>query len=85
MMIIDVSKLNIQYLKLVEENFTYEMNQLKYKMNYIQNSPVVSELFIKLKYIKPKKVQFQEPPVEEENVCFTTEEQDEIINTFLNN
>jgi hypothetical protein len=28
MMIIDVSKLNIQYLKLVEENFTYEVNQL---------------------------------------------------------
>jgi hypothetical protein len=59
MMIIDVSKLNIQYLKLVEENFTYEMNQLKYKMNYIQNSPVVSELFIKLKYIKPKKFNFK--------------------------
>ena len=59
--------------------------QLKYKMNYIQNNPVVSELFIKLKYIKPKRVQFQEPPIEEENVCFTTEEQDEIIDTFLNN
>ena len=53
-------------------------------MNYIQNNPVVSELIIKLKYLKPKKVQFQEPPVEEENVCFTTEEQDEIIDTFLN-
>ena len=76
MMIIDVSKLNIQYLKLVEENFTYEMNQLKYKMNYIQNNPVASELFIKLKYIKPKKVQFKEPPIEEE---------DEIIDTFSNN
>ena len=72
----DVSKLSVEYLKLVEENFNYEMNQLKYKMNYIQNNPVVSELFIKLKYIKPKKVQFQEPPIEEE---------DEIIDTFLNN
>ena len=26
----DVSKLSVEYLKLVEENFTYEMNQLKY-------------------------------------------------------
>jgi hypothetical protein len=85
MMIMDVSKLSVEYLKLVEENFNYEVNQLKYKMNYIQNNPVVSELFIKLKYIKPKKVQFQEPPIEEENVCFTTEEQDEIIDTFLSN
>ena len=68
MMMMDVSKLSVEYLKLVEENFTYEMNQLKYKMNYIKNDPVVSELFIKLKYIKPKKVQFQEPPIEEDKV-----------------
>ena len=85
MMIMDVSKLSVEYLKLVEENFTYEMNMLKYKMNYIQNNPVVLELFIKLKHIKPKQVQFQEPPIEPENVCFTTEEHDEIIDTFSNN
>ena len=55
MMIMDVSKLSVQYLKLLEENFNYEVNQLKYNMKYIQNNPVASELFIKLKYIKHKK------------------------------
>jgi hypothetical protein len=53
-------------------------------MNYIQNNSIATELFIKLKYLKPKKVQFKELPVEEKNVFFTTEEQDDIINTFLN-
>ena len=85
MLSMDVSRLSVEYLKLLEENFNYEINQLRYKMSYIQNNPVVSELFIKLKYIKPKTVQFQEQPIEEEDVCFTTEEQDEIIDTFLNN
>ena len=52
MMIMDVSKLSVEYFKLLEENFTYELNQFEYKMNYIQNNPVVSELFIKLKIHK---------------------------------
>ena len=55
MMTMDVSKLSVEYLKLLEENFNYEINQLKYKMNYIQNNPVASELFIKLKYMSLKK------------------------------
>ena len=59
MMTMDVSKLSVQYLKLLEENLNYEVNQILYRLNHIKNNSVVSELFIKLKYIKPKKFNFK--------------------------
>ena len=66
------SKLKEEYLKLLEQNFNYEINQLLYRLKFVQNNPVVTELFIKLKYLKPKRVVIYEIPIEEKD-------------TFLNN
>ena len=65
MMITDIGQVNVGYLDLLEQNFNYEISQLKYKMEYIQNHPVATELFIKLKYLKSKRVEIKEIPIEE--------------------
>ena len=40
-MIMDVSKLNVEYLKLWEEDLNYKINQLIYKMNLFKNQTTV--------------------------------------------
>ena len=45
MMVMDVSKLSVEYLKLLEENFNYEVNQILYKLTHIKIKPVATELF----------------------------------------
>ena len=82
----DISKLSIGYLNTLKLYSTREVRRFnQWKKCNEQRSFEIRDLFIKLENLKPKKVEIKEVPIEINNTLFTIEEQDEIIDTVLNN